>query len=191
MSVYSGILTSLAQLSAVALFLGIVLGGHLFLASGRRRVARVAAGRERLLIGGALAVSAISTGGSLYLSEVAHLTPCLLCWYQRIVMYPLVPILGVAWLRADSGVWRYALPLSVIGLFISAYHVTIQWLPVLDSGACGVGVPCAARYVLLYGFISIPTMAGAAFLLITTLLLSLPLTAERGEEPPATPRPFL
>jgi disulfide bond formation protein DsbB len=128
-------------------------------------------GLERHPIGWAWTVSLIAMLGSLYLSEIADFLPCLLCWYQRIAMYPLVLVLGVGLLRNDPGVWRYAMPLPVVGFLIAAYHVTIQWMPDLDVGTCSVGAPCTGRYVAVFGFVSIPTMAGAAFLLVTALLL--------------------
>jgi disulfide bond formation protein DsbB len=58
----------------------------------------------------------------------------------------------------------------VLGLLIAIYHVTIQWMPSLDVGACSSGAPCTGRYLAVFGFVSIPTMAGAAFLLIVALL---------------------
>ena len=97
-------------------------------------------------------------------------------------MYPLVVVLGVGMLRADAGVWRFALPLPLIGLLIAAYHVTIQWRPTLDVGTCDVGAPCTGRYVAVFGVVSIPTMAGAAFLLITSLLFLVRLLEESEAE---------
>ena len=72
-----------------------------------------------------------------------------------------------------TSVWRYALPLSMIGLAISAYHASIQLGPALEAFSCGSGPPCAGRYMAVFGFVSIPWMAGGAFLLISTLLLGL------------------
>tara|TARA_Y100001936_G_scaffold151196_1_gene147448 strand:+ start:597 stop:926 length:330 start_codon:yes stop_codon:yes gene_type:complete len=88
-------------------------------------------------------------------------------------MYPLVLLLGSAAIRRDIGVWRYGLPLSVIGLTISIYHITIQWKPALDIGTCATGAPCTGRYLSVFGFISIPTMAGSVFLALTALMLLL------------------
>jgi disulfide bond formation protein DsbB len=95
-------------------------------------------------------------------------------------MYPLVFVLGMGTIRGETGVWRYGMPLAVVGLAIAAYHVTIQWMPALDVGACSVGAPCTGRYLAVYGFISIPTMAGAAFLLIISLLLLLRALEREG-----------
>jgi disulfide bond formation protein DsbB len=167
---YPAIATIFAILSFVAVALALGLGAALALPSGRARLRDALLGQERHPIGWASGVALLAMAGSLYLSEVVHLTPCSLCWYQRIAMYPLVLVLGVGLVRADTGVWRYAMPLSVLGLLIAIYHVTIQWMPSLDVGACSSGAPCTGRYLAVFGFVSIPTMAGAAFLLIVALL---------------------
>jgi disulfide bond formation protein DsbB len=172
-SYYATIITTLGALALVAVALGVGLGAVLSSAGGRERLRGALVGNERHAIGWAWGVSAIAMAGSLYLSEIAHLLPCSLCWYQRIAMYPLVFVLGVGLLRDDPGVWRFAIPLPVVGFIISVYHVTIQWRPNLDVGTCSTGAPCTGRYLSVFGFISIPTMAGAAFLLITILLLML------------------
>ncbi len=44
----------------------------------------------------AFVVAAVAVAGSLYFSEAAHFVPCRLCWFQRIAMYPLVPLLLIA-----------------------------------------------------------------------------------------------
>lgn len=109
-----------------------------------------------------------ATLGSLYYSEIAGFVPCQLCWYQRIAMYPLAVILGIAAITGDRGVRRYVLPLAGIGLCISAYHYLVQWFPQLDTGSCAATAPCTAFYVREFGFISIPFMALSAFALIIT-----------------------
>jgi disulfide bond formation protein DsbB len=121
----------------------------------------------------AFAVAATATAGSLYLSEVAGFIPCTLCWYQRIAMYPLVILLGIAAWRGDSGIRRYVVPVAAIGAVIAAYHVTVQRLPGLPSGACSLDVPCSAIYVERFGFVTIPVMALVAFLAILALLVGL------------------
>jgi disulfide bond formation protein DsbB len=179
MAYYATIVTTLGILALVAVALSLGLLGALASSGGRQRLTAALHGQERHPIAWAAAVALIAMSGSLYLSEVAHLIPCSLCWYQRIAMYPLVFVLGVGTVRGDTGVWRYGLPLAAIGLLIAAYHVTIQWMPSLDVGACSVGAPCSGRYLAVFGFISIPTLAGAAFVLIISLLLLLRVL-ERG-----------
>lgn len=117
-------------------------------------------------------VSIVAMGGSLYFSEVLGLVPCVLCWYQRILMYPLVILLGIATYRQDKKISTYVLPLSLVGLVISAYHILIQAFPNLASEAsCQAGIPCTVDSLHLFGFITIPMLAGAAFLLISLSLL--------------------
>lgn len=113
-------------------------------------------------------VAIVATLGSLYYSEVRAFVPCVLCWWQRVLMYPLVLVLGVATFRLDRGVWRTALPFSVIGLGVSTYHYLLQKVPgMAPPAACAAGVPCTGVYVNYFGFVTIPFMAGTAFLLIT------------------------
>ena len=116
----------------------------------------------------------IATLGSLYFSEVMHFIPCTLCWYQRIFMYPLTIILGVAFYRNDQGIYRYVLPLSMIGMLISGYHTLLQKLPYLQQfEMCTTGVPCSKDYINWLGFITIPLLAFIAFTVITVSLLML------------------
>jgi disulfide bond formation protein DsbB len=113
----------------------------------------------------------IATLGSLYLSEVLHFIPCTLCWYQRIFMYPLAIILGIAFYRNDKDIYRYTLPLSIIGMMISGYHILLQKVPYLQQfEMCKTGVPCSKDYLNLLGFITIPMMAFTAFTIITISL---------------------
>ena len=87
-------------------------------------------------------------------------------------MYPIVFVLGVGLLQRDPTAWRFALPLSLVGLLISFYHVTVQYRSSLEIVAGGTGVPCSARYVAVFGFVSIPVMAAVALLLIAVLLFT-------------------
>ncbi|MCZ7527661.1 MAG: disulfide bond formation protein B [Acidimicrobiia bacterium] len=122
-------------------------------------------------LGLAWLVAAVATAGSLYYSEVAHFAPCLLCWYQRICMYPLVAVLGMGLVRRDHGVRWAALPLVVVGPLISAYHFLIERRPSLGSGlSCSVEAPCTVPWFTELGFISLAWMALSAFLLVGVLL---------------------
>lgn len=180
MAFYPTIVTTLGTLALVAVVLALVLGAALAMPVGRERLRTSLSGQGRHVIGWAWGVALLAMSGSLYLSEIAHLLPCSLCWYQRIAMYPLVFVLGAGLVRGEPGVWRFAIPLPVVGLLIAAYHVTIQWRPSLDVGTCSTGAPCTGRYLAVFDFISIPTMAGAAFLLITALLLLAGLVESEG-----------
>lgn len=171
MTYYAAIVNTLGTLALVAAALALGLFVALMVPAMRERLRDALYAQERHPIGWAWGVAFMAMAGSLYLSEIVHLLPCSLCWYQRIAMYPLVFVLGMGVIQRDTGVWRYGMPLALVGLAIAVYHVTIQWMPSLDVGACSVGAPCTGRYLAVFGFISIPTMAGAAFLLIISLLL--------------------
>jgi disulfide bond formation protein DsbB len=119
----------------------------------------------------AFLVALTATLGSLYLSEVAHFVPCELCWYQRIAMYPLAPILLVAAYRHDAGVWRYVVPVAAIGAAISIYHYQLERFPEQGSASCSPEAPCTVVWIWKFHFISIPLMALSAFALIVALTL--------------------
>lgn len=118
----------------------------------------------------AAVVAATAMGGSLYFSEVAGYVPCTLCWYQRIAMYPLAPVLGIAAVRGDASIRPYGWALAGSGAVISLYHYAIQWLPDLEATSCSADNPCSAVWVREFGFVSIPFMALCGFLAITALL---------------------
>ncbi len=138
----------------------------------RRRWGAIKAALAGPGVDAAWIIAVVATAGSLYYSEVAGFEPCLLCWYQRIAMYPLVVILGTAALRNDrAGGRRFALPLAAIGGVLSAYHYLLQRFPDLETSAtCGVGIPCSAVWVERFGFITIPYMALSAFVMIVVFL---------------------
>lgn len=144
-------------------------------ASALRWIRDVVGGSSLVL---AWIVAAVATLGSLYYSEVAHFLPCKLCWYQRIAMYPLAVVLGIAALRSDHGIRRYVLPVVTIGATISIYHYQLERFPAQASLACSVDVPCTTVWVWEFHYISIPFMALSAFALIATLLLLGPSPAE-------------
>ncbi|MBX3141771.1 MAG: disulfide bond formation protein B [Trueperaceae bacterium] len=115
-------------------------------------------------------VAIVATLGSLYFSEIRHFVPCTLCWYQRILMYPLVLVLGVASFTQDTKVVRYALPLSALGILVSGYHILVERIPGFGHGVCSSGVPCSLKYIDWLGFITIPTLAFVAFIMTTVML---------------------
>ncbi len=117
----------------------------------------------------AFLIAGVATFGSLYLSEVADLVPCRLCWFQRIAMYPLFVIFGVGWLRRDRSAWAHAVPLAAIGAVLAAWHLLVQRFPSLEGSACELGVPCSASYFEVFGFMTIPYMALSGFVAILAL----------------------
>lgn len=113
------------------------------------------------------AVALTATLGSLYFSEILQYEPCKLCWYQRILMYPLVLILGVAYAQKNVQIAMTSLIFAIIGGCISTYHYSIQKLSFMQASAPACGkVPCTGEYINYFGFITIPFLALVAFIFI-------------------------
>jgi disulfide bond formation protein DsbB len=172
---FFGLLTLGANIAVLALAV-LAIGARLSRRPGRLTQwwgdVRASLGESGIALGAVVALTA--TVGSLYLSEGAHFTPCLLCWYQRAAMYPLALILLVAAVRRDWHVRPYALALALVGPVVSVYHYLIERRPGLEiGGSCSaVGPPCSARYIEdMFGYVSIPFMALSAFALVATLLV--------------------
>lgn len=114
-------------------------------------------------------VSLTATMGSLYFSEIRGYEPCELCWIQRIFMYPLVIILGIAYIQRNARIAVTTATLSIIGGAISLYHYSLQKVDFLSENAPSCGrVSCTGEYINLLGFITIPFLALIAFVLIAT-----------------------
>lgn len=129
--------------------------------------------QENLLLG-IWATALIATAGSLYFSEVRGYLPCELCWVQRIFMYPLIVIVGVAYFQKHVRITVTSLILSIIGGMISMYHYGIQKLTFLSESAPSCGkVPCTGQYINYFGFITIPFLALIAFFLIAGMSIYL------------------
>jgi disulfide bond formation protein DsbB len=164
--------------TAAALLLGVAA---LVSESARRAWCALARalGPQSLLV--AWIVAVVTTLGSLYYSEHAGFIPCELCWYQRILMYPLVIVLGVGWLRRDSKAWITAAPFVVIGAPVSLYHWLVERVPSFAEGSsCSIVAPCTAPYFEKLGFVTLAWMCLSSFLLIGVLLV---LAALAGRQP--------
>jgi len=137
----------------------------------------------------AFAIALTALLGSLYF-EAAGFAPCTLCWYQRILMYPLTLILLVGILEHDEGLFDYVLPFSVLGMGVSSYHYLIQMGVLGHPAACSVAAPCDQRDLNYLGFVTIPLMTLVAFMAIT-LLMALGKWAGKGAraDPPMTDQP--
>ncbi|MEO6866836.1 MAG: disulfide bond formation protein B [Gaiellales bacterium] len=165
MVTFLAVLTVAAQ----ALLAALLLAAIIQLVSAKRPLdaLRELLGRDALRI--ALLVAIAGTAGSLYMSEIRHFPPCPLCWYQRIAMYPLVPILAIAAVINDTKVFRYVLPLTLTGLAVSIYHTQLELFPSQVTIACTKSVPCTTIWFQEFGYITIPVMAGTAFMLVAAL----------------------
>lgn len=115
-------------------------------------------------------VSLFATLGSLYFSEIRLYEPCEMCWYQRILMYPIVILSLIGVIKEDNNVRLYARVMSGIGILVSTYHYGLQKLPALGESANScMGVSCTVQYINWGGFITIPLLALTAFIIIFIL----------------------
>lgn len=117
-------------------------------------------------------VSVVATSSALFIGEVMGMTPCVLCWYQRIAMFPMAVVLGIACFSDDRRGAVYALPLALAGAALAGYHTLLvanfipkAWLP------CSAGVSCADQKLEILNGIPIPWLSLAAFLLVAGLLI--------------------
>lgn len=116
--------------------------------------------------------SLIAMLGSLYFSEIAKFPPCVLCWYQRIVMYPLVVIFAVGILKKDKFVNYYAWPMIIVGWLISVYHNLLYYKILPEAAApCIQGVSCTTKFIQWFGFVTIPFLSLAAFTILGILMI--------------------
>src|SRR5688500_7739810 len=100
-------------------------------------------------------LSLIATVGSLFFSEVMKFPPCVLCWYQRICMYPLVLVLLGGLFPFDRRVVKFSLPLSLVGLGIAIYHNRLYYNILPESAApCRQGISCTTVFFEWLGFIT-------------------------------------
>jgi disulfide bond formation protein DsbB len=117
-------------------------------------------------------IALISSLASLFFSEILKFTPCVLCWYQRAFMYPLVFISAVSIIRKTKDLHFYILPLSIIGFVIGLYQNLLIWKIIPEAVApCQIGVSCIDQPFVLFGFITIPLGSMLSFALITISML--------------------
>ena len=128
--------------------------------------------RDDLAVTTAFVIALAATLGALFIGEVLGQMPCTLCWYQRIAMFPLVPILGIALWRGDGTARLYALPLVVAGLALAGWHsgLTIGLIPEAVAPCTQDGPSCSGPAQIILG-IPIPYLSLAAFAAILVCLI--------------------
>lgn len=169
---FSTVISVFIVLSEVAL----VLGWLAYLVSAQFRSWSIRMLSERGWVIAACIVAVVSMAGSLTYSHVYGLPVCMLCYYQRLCMYPLVLFLGVAvWKRDYSFVRLPAMILALIGAGFAGFHYYYHVLSfytdqtiVMPCSAIGLVPSCGDQHILIFGHITIPFMAFIAFLLIAS-----------------------
>ena len=118
-------------------------------------------------------IAASATLGALFFGEVMGLAPCVLCWYQRICMFPLVVVLAAGLFPFDPRIVRYALPLALAGWLVAVFHLLLVAGIVPEQATpCTQGVPCSEVQIEWFGFVTIPLLSAAAFSFIIAFLIA-------------------
>jgi len=126
-------------------------------------------------------IALVSVATSIFFSYILQLPPCSLCWYQRIAIFPLIIIFCVGLYKRDHNVGLYAIPLIVIGWFISLYHNLIYYnLVAKPISMCSAGASCSERQLDFLGFISIPLMALLSLSLMLFFVLKFFVNKQEG-----------
>lgn len=164
-----------SQLLGILTLIGQLLIGGLFvtIAFKKTRVAKRIlsfVAQNGLLFGFIVALTAML--GSLFYSEIAKYEPCVLCWYQRILMYPQTVLLGMGFVRREKTIIPYSLAMVIPGLFLSGYHYLMQrsLVPAITCSALGYAASCTKTFTMQFGYITIPLMAATAFLMLILFL---------------------
>ena len=113
-----------------------------------------------------------ATLGSLFFSEVLKFPPCVLCWYQRMCLYPITVILAVGILRKDTKVDYYVWPFLIAGWLIALYHNLLYYSILPEAAApCIAGISCTTRFIEWFGFITIPLLSLSAFTILGVFMI--------------------
>lgn len=177
MTPFASTFTFIISAGAVLLLFGVILwsiAGLCALGSHKAKAffLRVCSGVHPFVLPIAFVVALFATVGSIIYSDVIGFDPCLLCWVQRIFLYPQVVILAVALLRRDGSVIPYVFALSLLGALVALYHYGGQiWF----TGAlpCPADGPsCAQRFFVEFGFVTIPLLSFAVFAFLSALFAS-------------------
>lgn len=180
MTLTSFVNNTFSILTMIALAISTVLVVSLFYKPLRQMPFVSFFSRRSLLVG--FVISLLATIGSLTYSDVIGYAPCVLCWFQRIFMYPQIILMGIAVRLGDRLMHIYGLVLSIIGGTLALWHYLGQLgFGSLPCSAVGYSVSCAERFVMQYGFITIPMMALSAFLLMS-LSYGLSIIASRDSQ---------
>lgn len=113
-------------------------------------------------------IALVATLGSLFVSEFLNIKPCMFCWYQRVFMFPLVIILGIASYKNDVKIVPYIISFPIIGAIIAFAQTLLSYLK-LSSFVCGL--ECTQGNIKLFGFLELSITSFVAFVAIFILLL--------------------
>ena len=107
-----------------------------------------------------------------WFDTVDALDPCHLCWWARIMMFPLLPLSIIYAITKNKGILWYAYIITIPGICLEIFHYILQKpyligkTTIINPFGCTAANPCAALHVDYMGFITIPLLCLVAFLII-------------------------
>lgn len=115
----------------------------------------------------------VASVGSIALTEVFQFLPCSLCWYQRILMYPLIIVIAVGIILKDKKLYAYVLPFTILGMIVALYQHLLQIGAFKELVVpCSTNIPCTTKYIdWLGGLVTIPLLSFLSFLIIAICML--------------------
>ena len=128
--------------------------------------------RDEMQLTVAFLIALAATLGALFVGEVMGQMPCTLCWYQRIAMFPLVPILGLSLWRGDGMARAYGLPFAAIGVLTAGWHSGLYagWIPQAIAPCTKDGPSCTDQAQVILG-LPMPYLSLIAFAAILACLI--------------------
>ena len=137
----------------------------------KKEIALFANENEGLLLYFAWAIAVSGVWLSVFFGEILQHEPCPLCWYQRIALFPLAILLGIAAYRSDAKIVSYALPLAILGTLAALLQLFEHHFPALQkAGVCNLGESCSQPIFTLFSFLNFPALSAMGFSLIAALL---------------------
>jgi disulfide bond formation protein DsbB len=120
-----------------------------------------------------IVLSVLSVAGTLLLQYADNLAPCVLCWWQRVFMYPIAFISLIAFAKntSRSDIADYVLALSIPGALVALYQHLLQVLPTGALIPCDPTNDCAVRSVFEFGFVTLPWMGFTVFIALICIAL--------------------
>jgi disulfide bond formation protein DsbB len=113
--------------------------------------------KHAILLG--LLVSLAAIAGSLFYSVGVGYTPCELCWWQRVLLYPQAILFLAALRHKDRSVFRYSWCLAALAALVSLYQIYAQSGGHSLLPCTAIGGECMKIYVDAFGYITIPVMS--------------------------------
>jgi disulfide bond formation protein DsbB len=124
----------------------------------------------------------VATAGSLFLSLGLGWTPCVLCWYQRTMMYPLVLVIGALIVSEAVNIDEIVLPVAVVGWLVSVYQNLLMFKILPESAApCMAGISCTIPYHLFATFLTVPLLSFIAFTVIIICMITYRVMRKRAQ----------